>query len=135
MPLDYDPLLSKLAVWAGSREEAVARMIRALDEYHVVGIKTNLAFFRQLMEDEQIRRGELHTGLVDEFLNGRPAPIDDPELQAIAALVGLLKTTLKALLTWAELPVKSAVISSPRTRSWHWMRIGLTSPSVKQVAS
>ena len=88
VPLEYDPLLSKLAVWAATREQAIARMIRALDEYHVVGIKTNLAFFRQLMEDQQFRKGDLHTGLVDEFLTRRPAPIDDPELQAIAALVG-----------------------------------------------
>jgi acetyl-CoA carboxylase biotin carboxylase subunit len=87
VPLDYDPLLAKLAVWAGTREEARVRMIRALDEYHVVGIKTNLGFFRQLLEDDQIRRGELHTGLVDEFLSRRPTPARDAELEAVAALV------------------------------------------------
>ena len=87
VPLEYDPLLAKLAVWAGSRHQVVARMIRALDEYQVVGIKTNLGFFRQLLEDQEFRQGELHTGLVDEFLNRRPVPVDDPELQAVAALV------------------------------------------------
>ncbi len=87
VPLDYDPLLAKLAVWAGSREDARVRMIRALDEYHVVGIKTNLAFFRQLLEDDQVRRGDLHTGLVDEFLSRRPPPERDAELEAVAALV------------------------------------------------
>jgi acetyl-CoA carboxylase biotin carboxylase subunit len=87
VPLDYDPLLAKLAVWAGSREEARVRMIRALDEYHVAGIKTNVAFFRQLLEDGQIRRAELHTGLLDEFLSRRPTPGNDAELEAIAALV------------------------------------------------
>src|SRR5579859_1312612 len=87
VPLEYDPLLAKLAVWAGSRDQAVARMIRALDEYQVVGIKTNLGFFRQLLEDREFRQGELHTALVDEFLGRRPAPVDDPELQAVAALV------------------------------------------------
>jgi acetyl-CoA carboxylase biotin carboxylase subunit len=88
VPLDYDPLLAKLAVWAGSRERAVARMVRALDEYQVVGIKTNLGFFRQLMEDAQFRRGDLDTALVDDFLGRRPTVERDPELQAIAALVG-----------------------------------------------
>jgi acetyl-CoA carboxylase, biotin carboxylase subunit len=87
VPLEYDPLLAKLAVWAGSRDQVVARMIRALDEYQVVGIKTNLGFFRQLLEDREFRQGELHTGLVDEFLSRRPVPVDDPELQAVAALV------------------------------------------------
>jgi acetyl-CoA carboxylase, biotin carboxylase subunit len=87
VPLEYDPLLAKLAVWAGSREEALARMARALDEYRVVGIKTNLGFFRQLLEDSQFRRGDLHTGWVDEFLVRRPEAVRDPELPAIAALV------------------------------------------------
>src|SRR6266446_1031221 len=44
VPIDYDPLLAKLAAWAGTRGEAIARMSRALGEYHVVGIRTNLAF-------------------------------------------------------------------------------------------
>jgi acetyl-CoA carboxylase, biotin carboxylase subunit len=87
VPLDYDPLLAKLAVWASSREQAVERMIRALDEYHVVGIKTNIGFFRQLIDDEMFRRAALHTGLVDEFLARRPVVDKDPELQAVAALV------------------------------------------------
>jgi acetyl-CoA carboxylase biotin carboxylase subunit len=61
-------------------------MIRALDEYQVVGIKTNLGFFRQLLEDHEFRRGELHTGLVEEFLARRPAISSGPELRAVAAL-------------------------------------------------
>jgi len=83
----------------------VARMIRALDECHIVGIKTNIGFFRQLMEDDQYRRGELHTGLVDEFLARRPAPEKDPELQAVAALVGQ-----------AFLPARSALKDNGRGR-------------------
>jgi acetyl-CoA carboxylase biotin carboxylase subunit len=86
VPLDYDPLLAKLAVWAGTRDQAVARMIRALDEYQVVGIQTNLGFFRQLLKDHEFRRGELHTGLVEEFLARRPATSGGPELRAVAAL-------------------------------------------------
>jgi acetyl-CoA carboxylase biotin carboxylase subunit len=88
VPLEYDPLLAKLAVWSGSRQQAVARMIRALDEYQIVGIKTNLGFFRQLMDDTQFRGGNLDTNLVDEFLGRRPTLVHDAELQAIAALVG-----------------------------------------------
>ena len=45
VPMDYDPLLGKLIVWADNREEAIARMSRALDEYYVSGIKTNVNFF------------------------------------------------------------------------------------------
>jgi hypothetical protein len=46
-----------------------------------------LAFFRQLLEDDEIRRAELHTGLVDEFLSRRPKPERDAEIEAVAALV------------------------------------------------
>jgi acetyl-CoA carboxylase biotin carboxylase subunit len=62
-------------------------MTRALDECHVAGIKTNIGFFRQLMDDDPFQRAELHTGLVDEFLARRPVADKDIELQAVAALV------------------------------------------------
>src|SRR6478752_9377831 len=45
----YDPMISKLCTWAETREGAIGRMRRALAEYHVGGIKTNLAFHRQVM--------------------------------------------------------------------------------------
>jgi acetyl-CoA carboxylase biotin carboxylase subunit len=89
VPVEYDPLLAKLAVWAGSREEAIARMIRALDEYAVAGIKTNISFFRQILEDEQFRLGNLHTGLIDEFFSRKARQGDGvaSDLAAVAALV------------------------------------------------
>src|ERR1039458_533721 len=55
VPMEYDPLLAKLAVWADTRDHATARMIRALREYDVGGIHTNLAFFRQILEDPEFR--------------------------------------------------------------------------------
>ena len=88
VPFDYDPLLAKLAVWAGTREAAIARMSRALDEYHVAGIRTNLSFFRRVLQDPVFREGRLDTGFIDAFLSRREsagAPGD--ELRAIAVLV------------------------------------------------
>ncbi len=96
VPVEYDPLLAKLAVWARSRDEAMARMARALAEYRIVGIKTNLGFFRQLLDDGQFQRGELHTGWVDEFLLRRPEEARDPELPAIAALVAQVFLPVRA---------------------------------------
>jgi len=89
VPLDYDPLLAKLAVQAATRQEAIARMIRALDEYYVAGIKTNLSFFRRILEDPAFLAGELHTTFIEEFFARRKhsAPPADPELEAVAALV------------------------------------------------
>src|SRR5258707_3905499 len=51
VPLDYDPMLSKLIAYAPTRDMAIARMKRALDEYSISGIKTNLGLFRRILED------------------------------------------------------------------------------------
>ena len=45
VPLDYDPMLAKLIVWAERREHAIERMLRALGEYHIGGIRTNIPLF------------------------------------------------------------------------------------------
>ena len=92
VPMEYDPLLAKLAVWADNRENATARMIRALREYDVGGIHTNIGFFRQILEDEEFRRGNLHTGFIDEFLARSHAPEAPRDVPAVAALVAALHT-------------------------------------------
>jgi len=68
VPMDYDPLLGKLIVWANNREEAIARMSRALDEYYVSGIQTNVNLFRRIFNDSEFVRGEFHTKWLDEWL-------------------------------------------------------------------
>jgi acetyl-CoA carboxylase biotin carboxylase subunit len=89
VPLEYDPLIAKLAVWAGSRPEAIRRMLRALDEYSVDGIKTTVGFYRQVFASQAYRDAELHTGFIEEFLgqNGAPAAEPDPDAEFAAALV------------------------------------------------
>jgi acetyl-CoA carboxylase, biotin carboxylase subunit len=69
VPIEYDPLLAKLAVWGETREAAIDRMYRALGEYRVLGITTNLRFLANLMSDSEFVAGRLHTGFIDEFLN------------------------------------------------------------------
>jgi acetyl-CoA carboxylase biotin carboxylase subunit len=95
VPMDYDPLLAKLAVWSDTREDAIARMSRALGEYHVAGIRTNLSFFRRLLEDSHFREARLDTGFIGAFLARNPPPAADPELEAIAALVAAVGAKTK----------------------------------------
>ncbi|HWQ55986.1 MAG TPA: acetyl-CoA carboxylase biotin carboxylase subunit [Bryobacteraceae bacterium] len=90
VPIEYDPLLAKLAVWAGTRRETVARAIRAFREYDVAGIKTNIGFFRQILEDERFRDGDLHTSFIEEFLARRREAPPDPEMEMVAALVAAI---------------------------------------------
>jgi acetyl-CoA carboxylase, biotin carboxylase subunit len=68
VPNDYDPLLSKLIAWGNSREETIARLRRALDEYTISGIKTNAGLFRRILSEPDFLRGEIHTKWLDELL-------------------------------------------------------------------
>ncbi len=91
VPLDYDPLLAKLAVWAGTRIEAIQRLNRALSETVVGGIKTNIAFFREVLADPAFRSGAIHTGYIEEFFARRLEKIPpDEDTIAVAALVAAL---------------------------------------------
>ncbi|HEX8764637.1 MAG TPA: biotin carboxylase N-terminal domain-containing protein, partial [Candidatus Acidoferrum sp.] len=96
VPNDYDPLLSKLIAWGNSREETIARLRRALDEYAITGIRTNAGLFRRILEEPEFLRGEIHTRWLDELLR-RPraacsaldpsAAEDSKQAAAIAAAI------------------------------------------------
>jgi acetyl-CoA carboxylase biotin carboxylase subunit len=90
VPLDYDPLLAKLAAWAPSREAAIARMQRALTEYEIGGIRTNRAFFREIMQDAAFRAGNFSTAFLDEWFQRRQTVQPELEMEAVAALVAAL---------------------------------------------
>src|SRR3989454_8612227 len=66
VPPHYDSLLAKLIVWAESREAAIARMQRALDEFVIEGITTTIPFLQRLLKHEGFIRGETHTAFIQE---------------------------------------------------------------------
>src|SRR5689334_1608274 len=84
VPMDYDPLLAKLIAWGNSREETVARLRRALEEYSVTGIKTNTALFRRILLEPDFLRSEIHTKWLDEMLK-RPHAASDANSRAADA--------------------------------------------------
>ncbi len=61
VPLDYDPMLSKLIAYAPTREMTIDRMLRALDEYVIGGIATNINFFRRILTDPDFRSANIDT--------------------------------------------------------------------------
>jgi acetyl-CoA carboxylase, biotin carboxylase subunit len=89
VPMEYDPLLAKLAVWAPDRNQAIARMARALDECHIGGIQTNVGFFREVMQDAEFAAGALHTDFIPEFFSRRTESdqcgVADSEIAAVLA--------------------------------------------------
>ncbi|MBL8228347.1 MAG: acetyl-CoA carboxylase biotin carboxylase subunit [Bryobacterales bacterium] len=95
VPMEYDPLLAKLAVWAEDRPTAIARLERAIDEYSVAGIKTNLSFFRQLLADPEFAAGNLHTGFIEEFFARQSEQPPSKELLQLAAYTAALHDSRK----------------------------------------
>ena len=102
VPMEYDPLLAKLAVWAETRDLAANRMARALREYTIAGITTNISFFVDLLADPDFRAGHLHTGFLDTFMSRRLPPTLDVELTTVAAIAAALSQ--KQTVTTAATP-------------------------------
>jgi acetyl-CoA carboxylase, biotin carboxylase subunit len=92
VPTDYDPLLGKLIAWGADRAETIARMQRALGEYSILGIKTNVELFRRILAEPEFIRGEIHTRWLDELLCRAHAAPEEPaeEAEEAAALAAAL---------------------------------------------
>jgi acetyl-CoA carboxylase biotin carboxylase subunit len=89
VPSFYDPMISKLSVWAPSRAEAIARMRRALTEYVVKGITTNVRYLKAIMQHPEFHAGDYDTGFLarnhQDLLGG-----DDPHLREVAMLASVV---------------------------------------------
>ncbi|NCC73200.1 MAG: acetyl-CoA carboxylase biotin carboxylase subunit [Sphingobacteriia bacterium] len=66
IPIHYDPLISKLIVWAGTRQEAIDRMKRALYAYKITGIKTSIPFLARIMENKDFVEGKYNTHFIEK---------------------------------------------------------------------
>jgi acetyl/propionyl-CoA carboxylase alpha subunit len=92
--MHYDPMIAKLALQAGTRDDCIERALAALRDYAVLGVTTNVAYLLSILDHPAFRAGETHTGFLPEHLAGwAPAgggvPEEDPELTAalVAAAV------------------------------------------------
>ncbi len=88
VPMEYDPLLAKLIAYGSDRKQVIARLQRAMHEYFVGGIKTNLALFRRILRDPEFQAGRLDTGFLDRLLvqpEGISTQKSDAEMAAVAA--------------------------------------------------
>ncbi|HEV2669292.1 MAG TPA: acetyl-CoA carboxylase biotin carboxylase subunit, partial [Blastocatellia bacterium] len=119
VPLFYDPMISKLVAWGATRDEAIARMKRALGEYHVGGIRTTIPFFLSVLDDEEFARGEIDTGYIARFLERRKArdaaQNDGDDARLAAAIVAAINFTKRSK---AKPPV------TPAERASKWKMAG-----------
>jgi acetyl-CoA carboxylase, biotin carboxylase subunit len=111
VPMDYDPMLSKLIAYGPTREAAVARMLRALDEYVVGGIRTNLAFFRRILNDPEFRSARIDTGYLDRLLAHSPgnSTASNDECEKVAAIAAAIFESQRAT---------AGTVASPPAGAW-----------------
>jgi 3-methylcrotonyl-CoA carboxylase alpha subunit len=104
----YDPMIAKLIVWGRDRDEALAQMANALTHYQVVGLTTNIAFLKRLVESPPFAEADLDTGLIERnqavlFPAPQPASIDELALAAVALVLTEPRyTNLSAGDPWAS---------------------------------
>jgi acetyl-CoA carboxylase biotin carboxylase subunit len=88
IPYHYDPMLAKVICWGQTRDTAIERMTRALREYVIVGIQSNIPFHLQLLKDERFRRAEFDTGFLErEFTMDSPEGHPDERAALLMAAV------------------------------------------------
>ncbi|HSF34131.1 MAG TPA: acetyl-CoA carboxylase biotin carboxylase subunit [Candidatus Tectomicrobia bacterium] len=98
----YDPMISKLVVWGETRQEAIARMRRALGEYVIGGIRTTIPFHQWLMDDEDFLAGHLDTGFIERRY--RPHTVLPDQLMQDVALIAAALDQWQAIRQTAVTP-------------------------------
>jgi propionyl-CoA carboxylase alpha chain len=91
VPIYYDPMLAKLITYGQTREEAIQLMIKAIDEYNVVGVSTTLPFGKFVCEHEAFRSGNFDTHFVKNYYDGEKMKLELNQEAKIAALLALKK--------------------------------------------
>ena len=87
VPIYYDPMIAKLIVWAEKREEAIARMKRALGEYDIGGIKTTIPFHLRALSDPRFTSGDYSTAFVETMGPDEDAGADERHIAAAFAAI------------------------------------------------
>jgi len=98
VPMDYDPLLAKLIGYGTDRDQAIGRLKRALNEYFVGGIKTNISLFRRILNNPDFCAAKLDTGFLDRLLKQKDenAPQVDPQANDVAVIAAGMFAVLGA---------------------------------------
>ncbi|MFZ0814922.1 MAG: acetyl-CoA carboxylase biotin carboxylase subunit [Candidatus Sulfotelmatobacter sp.] len=127
VPIDYDPLLAKLIGYATDREQAIARLKRALDEYFVGGIKTNISLFRRIFRDADFRAARLDTGFLDRMLKRNEENLADSNAREVAAIAAGVFAALSVIAPGVgNSATVSGSASSTETASSNWKNVSRT---------
>jgi acetyl/propionyl-CoA carboxylase alpha subunit len=117
----YDPMVAKLIAWGRDRDESIQRTARALEELRIDGLTTSVSFHRKVMEHEAFKRGDLHTGFLEEHPE-LIAPKDDPLLNEIALVAAAVAHFRREEARSAKGPGNPD--GAPRRSAWKWSHRG-----------
>ncbi len=96
IPIFYDPLIAKLVVHGKDREEAIARMLRAIDEYHITGVSTTLQFCSFVLKHKAFTSGKFDTNFIKNYFKPEMLDMATAPEGEIAALLGSILTNKDA---------------------------------------
>ncbi|HEX6436185.1 MAG TPA: acetyl-CoA carboxylase biotin carboxylase subunit [Candidatus Binatia bacterium] len=135
VPIYYDPMIAKLITWGENRVEAILRMRRALREYQVRGIKTNISFHQWILRHPNFMSGKVHTGFIDQEYHSTSKEEVFPHKEialasaAIAAMhreqestLGLLARGAAEPSKWRERGKRNALRLQPPFHARGWRR-------------
>lgn len=87
IPIFYDPMIAKLVAYAATRDEAIDRLCRAIDEYYIKGIQTTLTFGKWAVQTEPFRSGNFDTKFIENYYKPEYLHIEDKDAEEVAALL------------------------------------------------
>jgi acetyl-CoA carboxylase biotin carboxylase subunit len=117
VPIEYDPIISKVIVWAENRGLAIEKMIRALEEYVITGVTTSIPFLLDIMRSEEFKLGNIDTKFVAEFLSDWDPPQRNKNFAIVTYVLDQIFNKRKANLREMR---KDNILSPWQTLgSWH----------------
>ncbi len=101
IPMHYDPMISKMIVWANNRQDAINRMKRALTSYVLAGVKTSIPFLKKVMEAPDFVDGKYSTHFIEKNMDilhpDTEASQEETDLAAISAFLDFMNQQEKAV--------------------------------------
>ncbi|MBB2151545.1 acetyl-CoA carboxylase biotin carboxylase subunit [Pedobacter gandavensis] len=111
IPIYYDPMIAKLITYGQTREEAMERMVRAIDEYHITGIKTTLGFGKFVMQHEAFKSGDFNTHFVSKYFSPDRMKQTDENEALMAAVMAAITYKNKTI-------ARNAVVEEQQVSNW-----------------
>ncbi len=117
IPIYYDPMIAKLVTWGEDREQAIERMIEAIDDYQISGLKTTLDFGKYVMKHEAFRSGDFDTNFIKQYFSD-PLVIKDAMKEEKEALLASMDQI------WDQITAnkQKEFISRPIHGAWRLMK-------------